>query len=113
MAVLKTLLNNAPCFMRYKSQAQGSIDGNGDPVQGESEWSSPIPCDAVPAGRANERVFEDGVRRSYSHTIYLKKDCPELYFGQTIELRYANSESVSVHSVLGFHRYQLQAKVWV
>ena len=113
MAVLNTLVNGAPCFLRYKSQANASTDADGNPVEGEATWSESIPCDAVPAGKANERVFEDGVKRSYSHTIYLKKDCPDFTYGQTIELRYANSDTATRHSVLGFHRYQLQAKVWV
>lgn len=113
MAVLQTLVNNAPCFVRYKSQAEESEDSEGNPVQGEGTWSDPIPCDAVPAGRANERVFEDGVKRSYSHTLYLKKECPDFYLGQTISLHYNTDGRTTYHKVLGFHRYQLQAKVWV
>ena len=112
MAVLQTLVNIAPCTLRYKSQAAGSINANGDPVEGSGTWSE-IPCDAVPAGIANERVFDDGVKRSYSHTIYLKPDCPELHYGQTIALKYNNSSEATYHTIKGFHRYQLQAKAWV
>jgi len=113
MAVLQTLVNNAPCFLRYKSQAEESEDSEGNPVSGESEWSAKIPCDAVPAGKANERVFEDGVRRAYSHVIYLKPDCCDFFIGQTIELSYNTASAPTFHRVLGFHRYQLQAKLWV
>ena len=113
MAVLQTMVNRAPCTLRYKSQADATYDKGGNPVQGESSWSEEIPCDAIPAGKANERVFEDGVKRTYSHTIYLKPDCPELQYGQTIKLKYKNSSKTTHHSVLGFHRYQLQAKAWV
>ena len=113
MAVLQTLVNEPPCLLRIKSHAEGSIDSEGNPVSGEGTWSESIPCDAVPAGKANERVFEDGVKRSYSHTIYLKPDCPDMYFGQTLELHYNTSPEPTYHKVLGFHRYQLQAKVWV
>jgi hypothetical protein len=113
MAVLQTLVNGAPCYLCYKSQAEGSFNASGDPIPGEESWSGEIPCDAVPAGKSNERIFEDGVKRAYSHTIYLKPDCPDFQVGQTITLRYVTEGKTTKHKVLGFHRYQLQAKLWV
>lgn len=113
MAVLQTLVNSAPCTLRYKSQADATLDAEGNPVQGKESWSDEIPCDAVPAGKSNERVFDDGVKRSYSHTIYFKPDCPELKCGHTIKLKYMTEGKTTFHTVLGFHRYQLQAKAWV
>lgn len=113
MSVLQTLVNQAPCLLWYKTNEDSGIDENGNPYTGGEQWSEDIPCDAVPAGRANERMFDDGVKRSYSHTIYLKADCPDFFFGQTIKLKYNTSESATYHKVLGFHRYQLQAKLWV
>jgi hypothetical protein len=113
MAVLQTLVTGAPCTISYKSQADGTFDAKGRPVPGKETWSAEIPCDAVPAGKANERVFDDGVRRSYSHVVYLKKDCPDFVLGQTVKLTYATTGKTTTHKVLGFHRYQLQAKLWV
>ena len=113
MAVLQTLLNNAPCFLRYAFRKDNGIDGNGNPIPSTETWSEKISCDAVPAGKSNERMFDDGVKREYSHTIYLKADCPEFHIGQKIELSFNTGGAATLHKVKGFHRYQLQAKLWV
>ena len=113
MAVLKTLVNDPPYFLRQKFVPKIELDSNGNPMKGEGAWQSQIPCDVVPAGKANERVFEDGVKRSYSYTIYLDKNCEDFYYGQEIMLQRAGSKEVTYHTVKGFHRYQLQAKLWV
>lgn len=142
MAVLKTLSSVAPCYLRYKILQEGSTDSNGNPVESGEHWSEEIPCDAVVAGKANERTFEDGERRAYSYTIYLRADCPDFLLGQSIELRkrdendskvgaspnglaqpteaeFGNMSKANVendsrqYQVLGFARYQLQAKIWV
>lgn len=112
MAILKTLSSIAPFVLRYKI-VESLIDQFGNPISSET-WSDYIECDAVPAGKANERAFDDGVRRAYSYTIYLRSDCPEFVLGQSIELWQRDSEmSRKEYEVLGFVRYQLQSKLWV
>ncbi|MCM1361755.1 MAG: hypothetical protein NC235_07620 [Clostridiales bacterium] len=115
MAILKTISSIAPYVLRYKI-VETMIDDLGNPVSYE-QWSDDIECDVVPAGRANERTFEDGERRTYSYTIYLKNDCPDFALGQSIELcrRYGKEDEVKKqeYEVLGFVRYQLQSKLWV
>lgn len=91
-------------------------DDNGDWVKGGAEEIDiEEPCDAVSAGRANERQFEDGQKKTYSYTIYLDKSCRTYHIGEHVRLvSYEDGEPVSADfSVIGFRRYQMQSKVWV
>lgn len=90
-------------------------DENGEWVVGVEELDTEETCDAISSGRANERQFEDGERKTYTYTIYLDKKCRTYHIGEHVRLiSFEDGEPVySDFTVLGFRRYQTQAKVWV
>ena len=97
--------------LSYLVTTDGYEDENGDYHEGSTEWRGYIPCNAVPAGKAAERMFEDGKVRAYSYTVNLNIDF-DLKIGDRVKIEFLNGE-VRQFGVKGFHRYQLQCKVWV
>ena len=97
--------------LSYLAKTDGYEDENGDYHEGTSEWRGYIPCNAVPAGKAAERTFEDGKVRAYSYTVNLNVDF-DLKIGDRVKIEFLNGE-VRQFGVKGFHRYQLQCKLWV
>lgn len=108
------VLNFAAHVLDYKEETQGYEDENGDWHQGKEEWVvNYCMCDIVPAGKANVITIPDGTTQNYSHTIYnLPRTCREFKYGDTIRIKFYGKEE-RVFKVLGFHRYQLQSKIWV
>lgn len=101
-----------PHLLSFLSSVDGYEDDNGDWHKGTEEWSEPVSCHAVAAGQASQIPFEDGTTLTYTYTIgRLPADFPELSVGTKVRLAIGSSERE--YSVKGFHRYQLQAKVWV
>ena len=108
MAVLQT----KPHRLSYLVQGSWYIDSNGDYHNGKETWEGNIRCDAVPAGASNEMQFDDGVTRKYSYTVYLPKNCKDFVVGERVRiLLYGSTERE--FDVKGFHRYQMQCKLWV
>lgn len=97
--------------LSYLVTNDGYEDENGDYHEGSTEWRGYIPCNAVPAGKGAERTFEDGKVRAYSYTVNLNIDI-DLKIGDRVKIEFPNGE-VRQFGVKGFHRYQLQCKVWV
>ena len=101
-----------PHTLSYLVITEGYEDDNGDWHEGGSEWSEPIECHAVPAGRANEITFADGQTATYTYAVgRLSPDCREFKVGEQVRLDVCGI--VREFSVKGFHRYQLQSKLWV
>lgn len=97
--------------LRYLIQAEGSIDGNGDFVNGEDTWSDDIECEAVPSGTPDEKVFEDGKVRRYDFTVYTHPSERDFTIGERVLLtRYGQEYS---ERVCGFMRYQHQCIIWI
>lgn len=93
--------------------SEGTIAPNGDYINGEREESAPVACDAVPSkGQASTIKLPDGTQGRYSYEITLDVDCPEFEYGDTVALVTAGKRRQEF-SVLGFHRYQFQSKLWV
>lgn len=106
-----TVLSIKPCRLQYQVTVLGIEDENGDYYPGKSHWEGDIECDAVPAGKADERTFEDGSVKKYSFTIYLNPDCRKFYIGEKIRLfRFGE---VYEYEVKGFIPYQHQCKMWI
>ena len=97
--------------LSYLAVGEGYEDENGDYHEGSSEWRGYIPCNAVPAGRAAERTFEDGEVRAYSYSVNLDVDF-DFHVGDRVRIEFLNGV-VREFGVKGFHRYQLQCKLWV
>lgn len=101
-----------PHTLSYLVITEGYEDDNGDWHEGGPSWSEPIPCHAVSAGRANEITFSDGTTATYTYTVgRLAPDCREFQIGEEVRLDVCGI--VREFTVKGFHRYQLQSKLWV
>lgn len=106
------VLNLKPHVLEYELTTDGYEDSNGDYHEGQTQWIGPIECDAVPSGSSNKIEFEDGSVHVYSYTIYLKNNVREFSIGERVRVTLYGGKK-RVFSVKGFHRYQLQAKLWV
>lgn len=89
----------------------GYEDENGDFYEGRRKCGISEDCDAVPAGKPNEITFADGSTHHYTFQCVMKPDCRQYFIGERVLLRreQANYELV----VIGFVRYQHQAKVYL
>lgn len=103
-----------PHILEYEIKTQeGYEDSMGDFHEGKTEWVGKIECDAVPSnGKSNEIKFEDGSVKSYSYTIYMDSNVREFKLGERVRVTLYGGDK-RVFTVKGFHRYQLQAKLWV
>lgn len=106
------VFNKNPHQLSYLVTTSGYEDDNGDYHEGENHWEGCMPCDAVSAGKAEEKEFEDGVVRSYSYTVYLPSDCRTFTIGDRVKLGLIGGIQKEFE-VKGFHRYQLQCKMWI
>lgn len=107
-----SVLDLKPHLLSYFVAEPGYEDDNGDWHEGKAGWSEPMECHAVPAGRANEITFADGQTATYTYTVgRLSPDCREFKVGEDVRLDV--NGIVREFQVKGFHRYQLQSKLWV
>ncbi len=107
-----SVINPIPHTLSYLVVSDGYEDDNGDWHKGTSGWSDPMECHAVPAGQANEITFADGTTGTYTYTVgRLDPDCREFQIGEKVRLNVCGIERE--FQVKGFHRYQLQSKIWV
>lgn len=88
-------------------------DATGDYIQGKEEWSERVPCRYEPNGKARTVPVGEGRDYVYEYVVYLNTDCPEIRFGQKLKLYTAEGEELGEFSCRGFHRGQLDAKMWV
>ncbi|WP_293528302.1 hypothetical protein, partial [Prevotella sp.] len=80
--------------------------------QGKTEWKFCCTCDVVPAGEANKLVTSDGSIDYYSYEVHnLPVGIEKFSYGDFIKLEILGAEEVII-KVKGFHRYQLQCKIW-
>lgn len=101
-----------PHRMAYLISQGGYEDVNGDWHQEYEEWSDFIPCHAVESGSANLISYSDGSTAKYSYTIgRLPVKIKDFSIGERIKLDIFGK--IEEHTVKGFHRYQLQSKLWV
>ena len=84
------VLNLSAHSLDYKETIGGHENENGDWVQGVETWiENYCKCDIVPAGKANVITIPDIIRIKLFGKVFRE------------------------FKVLGFHRYQLQCKIWV
>lgn len=101
-----------PCSLSYLVANPGYEDDNGDYHEGTFVWEGDIECGIVPAGEANELKFEDGSVKVYSYTVTLPYDCKQFSVDDRVRIRMLDGQ-YREFSVKGFHRYQLQCKLWI
>ncbi len=107
-----SVMDFKPHCLQYLVSEPGYEDDNGDYHPGESHWECCIPCDAVPNGKAEEREFEDGVVRKYAYTVCLPAYCRTFTIGDRVKIMLLGGVEREFE-VKGFHRYQLQCKIWI
>ncbi len=92
----------------------GGFDENGMPIPDVGTWES-IPCRIEPNGTGNKVVYIDGIATNYSFTVYLDQDCREFQKGEKVKLVGLDGEvgNDKQFEVLGFFRFQLNARLWV
>lgn len=98
-------------WLEYSTQSPAAYDENGDLVGGSHEWTGHISCDVAVSGGAAEITLPNGVVTRYSYTLNLDRDCREFRYGDRIRLHVLGYEGVEL-TVKGFHRYQLQCRLW-
>lgn len=102
-----------PHRLRKILSVDGYYDENGDFVKGETKYGRCVQCRYEPNGRAQSISLGDGRVFLYNYTIYLNTTCEEFVFGDTIEVFDQRGKSIGTFSVQGFHRGQLDSKIWV
>lgn len=88
-------------------------DATGDYTQGYESWSEMIPCRYEPNGKAKTVPVGEGKNYVYEYTVYLNTDCPEIQFGQKVRLFNQCGHCIGEYDAKGFHRGQLDSKLWV
>ena len=88
-------------------------DKTGDYIPGRDEWSERIPCRYEPNGSAKTVPVGEGKDYTYEYVVYLDTDCPDIRFGQKLKLYTAEGDELGEFTSRGFHRGQLDAKLWV
>lgn len=112
MAVLKMM----PHRLEVLSIGESYEDEDGNFHQGKPEWSDYSKCDAVPNGQANTITTPNGDVKQYSYVIYLPKNSREFKTGEKVRISFFGQgvkPEKKEFTVLGFHAYQHQCKMWV
>lgn len=102
-----------PHRLSFLIVTDGEYDEKGDFVKGQSVWSEQIPCRYEPNGKALTVPFGEGKEFVYSYTVYLNQNCPEIKYGQKVILYDKEGNSMGEFQCQGFHRGQLNAKIWL
>jgi hypothetical protein len=110
---MATITLNPHYLLIQKKGTAPYEDENGDYVPGTSAgWEKVCKCDIVPNGEAQTIQLEDGTQKEYAYVVYLPKECEDIELGTLVKFEAFGKQSKE-HKVLGFHRYQLQCKLWV
>lgn len=89
------------------------MDENGDYHPAASSWEFCCSCDVVPAGQASKITIPDGSVETYSYNVYnMPVGTKKFEYGDFVKLVLLGGEE-TVLKVKGFHRYQLQSKLWL
>lgn len=101
-----------PHILQYQVTVGEYEDEIGDYHPGDSHFEGDIPCRFEPNGKANTIAFEDGKTYVYQYVVYLNQNCREFEYGDIIRLL-RDGVVVEEKQVQGFHRGQLNARLWV
>ena len=107
------MISFRPHKLNLIKYGNGSYDSTGKFIPGGESVITDIECRFEPNGRANTIALEDGQVYVYSYMVYLNVDCPEISYGDEVELINAYGGFVGKFPVKGFHRGQLNAKIWL
>ena len=108
-----SLLNFHASKLYRQIRSESYTDENGDYHPGKVQWEYCCSCDVVPAGEANKIIIPDGSIDYYSYSVYnIPVGTKKFEYGEFVKLAILGGEEV-ILKVKGFHRYQLQCKLWV
>lgn len=110
------VLDFAAHTLSYQTVTQGYEDPeSGDYQESQTYWvENAYKCDIVPAGKADQITIPDGNVQKYSYSVYnLPQDCREFQYGDKIRIKFFGKGEGKLFTVLGFHRYQHQCKIWI
>lgn len=107
------LVSFRPHSISVLNVEKGSYDSKGDYIPSREAWSGRIPCRYEPNGSARTIPFGDGKNYVYDYTVYIDRSCPQIEYGQKVELFDESGNTIGRFSVRGFYRNQLNAKLWV
>lgn len=108
------LVSFRPHLLRIVTRTEGSYADNGDWTEGAKTLSDPVPCRYEPNGRASEIRLPDGKVYRYTYTIYLSVNPRlDIKYGDIIALESQDGTDMGEYEVKGFHRGQLDMKIWV
>lgn len=103
-----------PHTLRYLISNGGYKDPlNRDWVEGKEVWSDPIPCRYEPNGKANTYILDDGRAYVYQYVVYLDLDSIDIPYGSKIRIYDQAGTKITEKNISGFHRGQLNVKIWV
>lgn len=102
-----------PHTLSVRSDPTGGYDGDGDFVPSDPVWSCRIPCRYEPNGRAATIPVGEDKGYVYEYTVYLGVRCPDIGYGQMVRIFDRCGDSIGDFRCRGFHRGQLNARLWV
>ena len=71
-------------------------------------------CDIKPAMDENPIIRTiDATYVEYDYIVYLSTKCRNFNIGELVKLTMFGKDEERVYCVTGFHRYQLQCKMWI
>ena len=91
----------------------GYNDETGDFTPGSEVWSDQFPCRYEPNGKAHTVPVGEGKNYTYEYVVYLNTDCPEIRYGQHVRLYDSLGNLKGEYISKGFHRGQLDSKLWL
>lgn len=99
-------------LLQYQIVDDGYEADNGDYIQGDSHWSDAIKCFAEPSStQAYEKMFEDGVVRSYSFAVYMLRNARTFNIGEKVRLH--RMGKIYELEVKGFMAHHIRNKIWI
>ena len=103
-----------PHILRVIHFVPGGMDDEGRPLP-DTETYEDIECRIVPMTTGQKVIYADGKSYSASFVVYLDRDCREFDRGERVRLfgRDGEIRDSQGFEVKFFHRYSMDAKLWV
>ena len=107
------MIDFRPHTLRVVSFIKGETADNGDYSGDKPNLSDQIPCRYELSNKANTIALPDGKAFAYSLIVYLDLSDVDYPYGTTIQLFDKNGNKAFEKQIQGFHRGQLNMKLWV
>lgn len=98
---------------RWVKTSDGYYDENQDWHEGTFDWSESIGCRYEPNGKATTIALQDGSAYTYSYVVYLDLSVADFHYGDKVKIFDQSGNAITEKTVNGFHRGQLNARLWL